>query len=112
MTTNVVLQESEAFLDACKLYKDTSFPQTKLCADILEYATYHYAYCSPTCIILAKVVEGRGWFIHLAVSKEGLKRFFELAPFKLPFIGFARHGKEVKWYHWQLVHDLCYLTKM
>lgn len=111
MITCEVSQKNNAFEQALLLYKKETFPQTKLLTDIMEYAKSHYAYCSPNYIILAKIVEDRSWFIYLAVGKEHLTKFFELAPFELPFIGFARptHGREdVRWYPWKNLYDHCH----
>lgn len=112
MTIYTEDQESNAFVLAQELYKKNAFPQTMLCSDILVYATHHYAYCSPTCIILAKVVGDCGWFIYLAVGKGCLQRFFEVAPFELPAIGFARRNKETKWYPWERIKRLCTQQKL
>ena len=110
MTISEEKQLSPAIVKAVALYKKETFPQTKLLTDIMEYASFHYAFCSPNYIILAKVVEGRGWFIHLAVGEGHLTRFFQLAPFKLPFIGFARpeHERDTRWYQWERLYDHCH----
>jgi len=108
MTTCVDVPSQNILDQAILLYKKEPFPQTKLLTDIINYATFHHAYFSPTCCILAKVVEDRGWFIYLAVGKGCLQRFFEVAPFEMPWIGFARPEKsreEVKWYPWKKIYD-------
>jgi len=110
MTTFVEKPESNAFEQALVLYKKETFPQIKLLTDIMEYAKSHYAYCSPRCIILAKVIEDRGWFIYIAAGSDCLMRFFELAPFSMPYVGFARPEKgrdAVKWYRWEQFYDRC-----
>lgn len=91
-----------------ELYKKNGLPKEMLFTDILQYAKHHYAYFSPTCLIMARLIEEKdadgfpqtGWFIEVAVGLGTLKRFFDLAPCKANFIGFARKGKESKWYDW------------
>lgn len=110
MTTLEDAQPRTAFDKAILLYKKETFPQTKLLTDLMEYARFHYVYCSPDCIIMAKVVEGRGWFIHLAVGNGHLETFFKMAPFELEFIGFARpeNGRDTRWYQWKRLYDYCH----
>lgn len=107
-------QHSNILQLALEVYKDYGLPQTKLFSDIVDYAIHHYAFCSPNYIILAQVIENRGWYIYLAVSNVGLRCFFEVAPFELPFIGFSRPRKkreEVKWHEWQKIYRLCFRTR-
>ncbi len=92
---------------AKQIYGD--FPDRNLDNDIREYITNHYCYFSPEAIILAKV-EGDSWFVHLAVGKGSLLRFFKVAPFELSFVQFARPKKkrlEVKMYTWFKLKKLC-----
>jgi len=90
---------------AVSLYEKQGLPKEKLFTDITHYAINHYAYFSPNYLILAEVVTGpesEGWFIELAVGKGALQRFFEIAPFELPWVGFARpeRNRTTKWYSW------------
>lgn len=79
-----------------------------------------YVWSTPTEFILAMPVsirEGRlvhddagdTWFVHLAAclnGSNGTKRFLELAPFRLPWVAWNRHGRELKRYRWSRVARL------
>ena len=40
------------------------------------------------------------WFVWLGAGKAALKRFLEVAPFKLPFVAWHRKGDNLKVYPW------------
>lgn len=85
---------------------------TMLNDDILAYAKNHFCYFGSDCLILAQVVEGRAWYIHLATGTGALSRFFALAPFPLEYVGFARPEKKrlyTKYHSWHKVKHLCAL---
>ena len=97
-----------AYNHAQQLY--TTFPDIgRLDTDILRYAMYHYAYLSPECIILARPMVDT-WFVYLAVGDGCLARFFELAPFVLPFVSFERPAKGLtasRKYPYERIKQLC-----
>lgn len=116
MTISEVDQLNSSFVAAEKLYKKQGFPKEKLFTDIQHYAIHHYAYFAPDCLILAKVIKGEdsdGWFIYLATGKNKLQRFFQVAPYQLPWIGFARpeKGRDTKWYSWRKLKRIVYGRK-
>lgn len=104
--TNNVIEQAQA------LYEKVGLPKEKLFTDIDEYVRFHYVYASPTTLVLAQTVgptqgaKPTAWFIYLAVGSRTLSQVFKLAPFELPWIGWARaaKGREVvRWWPWEKV---------
>ena len=110
----ITLEANLSVRVAVELYRKQGLPKENLFTDITHYAINHYAYFSPNYLILAEVVTGpesEGWFIELAIGKNALQRFFEIAPFELPWIGFARpeRNRTTKWYSWnKLKNKICH----
>lgn len=91
---------------AYKLYETIGLPKEKLFTDISTYVKFHYVYAAPDALILARL-EYDNWFVELAVGN--MQRFFEVAPFKTEWVGFARFAKgkkESKWYQWEKIKKL------
>ncbi|TXH58941.1 MAG: hypothetical protein E6Q97_01000 [Desulfurellales bacterium] len=79
-----------------------------------------YVWSTPTEFILAMPVSirdgqpvhddaGDTWYVHLAALLNGTKgpnRFLELAPFRLPWVAWNRHGGPLKRYRWARVARL------
>lgn len=96
-----------AYEIALQLY--AKYPDRSLVLDIDTYARTAYCYCSPECLILARIENSNTWFIHLAAGPGALHRFMQLAPFPLPFVAFARPEKhdKVNIYRWERILTLC-----
>lgn len=91
---------------AYKLYEAIGLPKEKLFTDISTYVKLHYVYAAPDALILARL-EYANWFVELAVGN--MRRFFEVAPFKTEWVGFARFAKgkkEGKWCRWEKIEKL------
>lgn len=83
--------------------------------DLLIFSSGGYVHITPQYAILASHWEGmRAWYVHAAVGHGALSKFFELAPFELPHVAFARplRGRwQVKYYNFQRIKRLCMLSK-
>ena len=102
--------QCSAYEQAHALYKQ--FPEVgNLEADLLLYSKLGYVYVDPTCLIFAQYQNDiRCWYIHIAVGKEALSRFFNLAPFESDWISFARPGKgrrNIKQYNYERMKQIC-----
>jgi len=87
-----------AYEIAKKMYE--TCPGMDLDADILEYSRVGVAYVSNSCLLLG-CRSGGGWFVRMAVGAGCLAKFIDLAPYHLPYVGWARcfRGRwHVKWH--------------
>jgi len=85
--------------------------------DLTNYLTKGYVYSGKDAFIMARPIETKNknrwddfnfkhkkpdcWFVFLAAGKQKLHRFTELAPFKLPLIGWHRRTDDkLRTYQW------------
>ena len=54
----------------------------------------HNAYVYP-------VEDCNTWFVWLGSGKAALKRFLEVAPFRMEYVAWHRHGSQLKIYKWK-----------
>jgi hypothetical protein len=74
---------------------------------IMEYVEQGYVFIGPEYLLLGRRVE-HAWFIYAAIGK-GFSRFWDLMPYELPYVGWARQARgrsEVKWYPTERVKQL------
>ncbi len=75
-------------------------PTHNLHEDISHYGEHGYVFFGPDHVLMGKRV-GDGWFIHCAVGKGAMRKFWDLMPYYLPNIGWARLSRgrnEVVWH--------------
>lgn len=68
--------------------------------DLALYIRTGYVFSGPDYFLLGRRV-GDGWFIHCAVGEGAMRKFWDLMPYHLPRIGWARplRGRhEVVWH--------------
>jgi hypothetical protein len=64
-------------------------PKSKLESEAASRTTYQISDCDT-------------WFVWRGAGKAPLKRFLEVAPFKLPFVAWHRKGDRLKVYSWDI----------
>lgn len=108
MEDDVHENENSAIKEARDLYKNT-MPDRSLTADLDECLRKGYVFVGPD-YLLAGYRVGTGWFISIAVGHGCLKRFIDLMPYYLPWVGWAREPagkKEVVWRQTEKVIRIC-----
>jgi len=79
--------------------------------DLAYYQEHGYVFDGGHYLLMGRAVGDYGWFIHLAIGKNGLQEFVNHMPYYLPHIGFSRDPSgvgEVKWYSTEkLVRKIC-----
>ena len=82
--------------DQLKLLYD--YVGTNMDEDIDWYRNNGIVVEGPDYLIAGRDVDGRGWYIHVAVGDIG--NFVRNMPYYLPYVGWRRlkHGGEVRWY--------------
>ena len=63
-------------------------PQSKLNGEIKNDTVYPVEDCNT-------------WFVWLAAGKDPLKRFLEVAPIKMEYVGWHRRGNKLRLYKWK-----------
>ena len=100
--------------EALKQYQDS---ERSFNSDLMNYLARGYLYSGPEAFIAARPISlehadrwddfnfehknPNCWFVFLAAGKAKLHRFQELAPFKLPLIGWHRRtDNNIRTYDW------------
>jgi len=82
-----------------KLY--AKCPDRLLWNDVRYYVEHGYVFSSPTHILIGERI-ANGWFIHVAIGVGSIKKFCELMPYWLPYIGWAREHRKnrstIRWH--------------
>lgn len=81
---------SRPYDELCRLYGQC--PSRNMAADLLYYLRDGHVFASPTHMLIGERV-GDGWHIHVAIGTGCLKKFCELMPYWLPYVGWAREHK-------------------
>lgn len=107
------------FIEACELWQEHAKYDLKQLVDWC--AAYGLVYSASDSFICARPWKfGTDqwlaekpydtWLILMATSIKDMKRFFALAPYKLPKVAFHRHGA-LKCYNWADIKDKVYATR-
>ena len=89
-----------------KLYEQC--PQRSLSDDLAHYMEHGYVHVGPDFALIGKR-EGDGWFVHCAIGAGALDKFWQLMPYHLPHIGWAREARgrqEIVWHRTETIKRL------
>ena len=74
--------------------------------DLEHYLRHGYVFASPTHLLIGERI-GDGWHIHVAIGTGCLKKFCELMPYWLPYVGWAREHRakrsEIRWHRTETI---------
>ena len=89
-----------AYQEAKKiLAKTPGRDETSLDQEIAEFAADGFVFIGPDYLLLGRQVK-HAWMVHLAVGRGALKKFIELMPYYLPYIGWTRQLKGREDFQW------------
>lgn len=74
-------------------------PERSINEDLEFFLRHGYVFSSPDHLLIGCRIED-AWFIHAAIGRGALRKFFDLMPYYLPYVGWARPQRGRKTVVW------------